>query len=157
MKLMMDKKNDALYFRLDESAVVESEEIQPGVILDYDAKGKVIGMEILRVSQRVSSGKAKSIEFISGDMRAEYDFASMKGGVKGKYFRRYLAGTNVVLLKPEIARFFRTETDVNEALLRVMKGRAVAKLGERSTTRKTAQTHTCTGIHKTKSAHAGNS
>jgi len=61
----MDQKNDALYFRLDESAVVESEKIQPGIILDYDAKGNVIGLEILRVSQRVSSEMAKSIEFIA--------------------------------------------------------------------------------------------
>lgn len=34
MRLRLDKENDALYFRLDESSVVESEEAQPGIILD---------------------------------------------------------------------------------------------------------------------------
>lgn len=53
MKLKVDHKSDALYFRLDESAVVESEEIKPGIILDYGAKGNVVGIEILNLSDRV--------------------------------------------------------------------------------------------------------
>ncbi|MDI6739575.1 MAG: hypothetical protein QME74_04340 [Candidatus Edwardsbacteria bacterium] len=93
----------------------------------------------------------------AGKLRAEYNFASMKGGVKGKYFRRYQAGTNVVLLKPEVARFFRTETDVNEALLSVMRARAAANLGERPGKRQTMKTQSFTGIRKAKLAHAGNS
>ncbi|HDH52970.1 MAG TPA: DUF2283 domain-containing protein, partial [Nitrospirae bacterium] len=40
MKLKVDKENDALYFRLDEASIVESEEAQPGVILDFNAEGK---------------------------------------------------------------------------------------------------------------------
>jgi uncharacterized protein YuzE len=36
MRLKVDKKNDALYFRLDESPIVESEEVQPGVVLDFN-------------------------------------------------------------------------------------------------------------------------
>ena len=63
MKLKIDQKNDALYFRLDESEIVESEEVQPGVILDFDAKGKVIGIEILNLSKRVSSENLKSLQF----------------------------------------------------------------------------------------------
>ena len=43
MRLKVDKESDALYFRLDEAAVVESEEVQPGVILDFDAEGHVVG------------------------------------------------------------------------------------------------------------------
>jgi len=39
----VDKENDALYFRLDESGIVESEEVQPGVVLDFNAAGKVVG------------------------------------------------------------------------------------------------------------------
>jgi uncharacterized protein YuzE len=54
MKLKVDKENDALYFRLDESAIVESEEVQPGVILDFDAEGRVVGIEILHLSSRVA-------------------------------------------------------------------------------------------------------
>ena len=52
--LNIDKENDALYFRLDESAIVESEEIQPGIILDYNAENRVVGIEILSLSTRVA-------------------------------------------------------------------------------------------------------
>ena len=52
----------------------------------------------------------------AGDMRAEYDFASMKGGVRGKYIRRIREGTNIVLIEPDVADAFPTEAAVNEAL-----------------------------------------
>lgn len=55
------------------------------------------------------------------DMRAEYDFSSMRGGVRGKYYRRYRAGTNLVLLDPEVAKAFPTDTAVNEALRTVLR------------------------------------
>lgn len=63
MKLRVDHNNDALYFRLDESAIVDSEEIQPGVILDYDEKNNVVGIEILNLSSRVSIDMLKSLQF----------------------------------------------------------------------------------------------
>ncbi|MEO0091327.1 MAG: DUF2283 domain-containing protein [candidate division WOR-3 bacterium] len=63
MKLKIDKKNDALYFRLDEAAIVESEEVQPGVILDYNAEGKVVGIEILNLSSRIVPEKLKILQF----------------------------------------------------------------------------------------------
>lgn len=47
MKLKVDKENDALYLRLDDSTIVESEEVQPGVILDFDENNRVVGIEIL--------------------------------------------------------------------------------------------------------------
>jgi len=40
------------------------------------------------------------------DMRPEYDFASMKGGVRGKYARRARESTNIVLIEPEVAEAF---------------------------------------------------
>jgi uncharacterized protein YuzE len=52
MRLKIDKESDALYLRLDEAAIVESEEVQPGVILDFDARGRVVGVEILSLSAR---------------------------------------------------------------------------------------------------------
>ncbi|KKI97995.1 DUF2283 domain-containing protein [Prochlorothrix hollandica] len=52
MKLTIHKEDDAIYLRLDESEVFESEEVQNGIILDYNAQGKVIGVEILYLSQR---------------------------------------------------------------------------------------------------------
>jgi uncharacterized protein YuzE len=45
----------ALYFRLQSVAIIESEEVRPGVILDFDENDRVIGVEFLRVSERASS------------------------------------------------------------------------------------------------------
>jgi len=53
---------------------------------------------------------------LQDDLRPEYDFASMKGGVRGKYVRRFRAGTNLVLLEADIAKAFPTDAAVNEAL-----------------------------------------
>jgi uncharacterized protein YuzE len=53
MKLTIDREADALYLNLDESPAAESEEISPGVILDYNAEGKVVGIEMLHLSKRV--------------------------------------------------------------------------------------------------------
>jgi hypothetical protein len=50
------------------------------------------------------------------ELRAEYDFAAMQGGVRGKYARQYRAGTNLVLLAPDVAAVFRDNASVNEAL-----------------------------------------
>lgn len=52
MKIKIDKESDVLYFRLDDAEIVESEEVQPGVVLDFDAHGRVIGIEILSLSTR---------------------------------------------------------------------------------------------------------
>ncbi|MSO21233.1 MAG: DUF2283 domain-containing protein [Acidobacteria bacterium] len=63
MRLTVDKEADALYFRLDESAIVESEEVQSGVVLDFDAKQRVIGVEILGISARVPVENLRSLQF----------------------------------------------------------------------------------------------
>ncbi len=52
MKLQVDKQADALYLRLDDSAVVESVEVAPGVVLDYNRAEQVVGVEMLRLSTR---------------------------------------------------------------------------------------------------------
>ncbi len=57
MKLTVDREADALYLNLDEAPAVESEEVSPGVILDYNAAGKVVGIEMLYLSKRVSAEK----------------------------------------------------------------------------------------------------
>ena len=57
MKLTVDREADALYLDLDEAPATESEEISPGVILDYNAEGKVVGIEMLYLSKRVSPEK----------------------------------------------------------------------------------------------------
>lgn len=63
MRLKVDHKNDALYFRLDEAAIVEPEEIKPGVILDYDTNDNVVGFEILGLRNRVPVEMLKSLQF----------------------------------------------------------------------------------------------
>ena len=63
MKLKVDHHNDALYFRLDESTIVESEEVRPGIILDYDNNDNVVGIEMLGLSKRVSLDMLKNLQF----------------------------------------------------------------------------------------------
>jgi hypothetical protein len=66
----------------------------------------------------------------ANDIRAEYDFASIKGGVRGKYARRMRAGTNIVVIEPDVAEAFPTERAVNEALKGVLNTtRAVRSTG----------------------------
>ena len=63
MRGKVDKESDALYFRLDETRIVESEEIRPGVILDFDSDGRVVGVEFLHVSSRVGPEELSSLQF----------------------------------------------------------------------------------------------
>jgi uncharacterized protein YuzE len=63
MKMHYDQKTDALYLRLDDSKIMESAEVQPGIVLDYDANNQVVGVEILRVKERVPSADLKHLDF----------------------------------------------------------------------------------------------
>ncbi|MCC6424837.1 MAG: DUF2283 domain-containing protein [Phycisphaerales bacterium] len=63
MKLHVDQQADALYLRLDESRIIESEEVSPGVVLDFDDAGQVVGVEILRLSQRVAKLNLNELQF----------------------------------------------------------------------------------------------
>lgn len=72
--------------------------------------------------------KAKS----SDDLRPEYDIpALVKRGTRGKYAKRYQAGTNVVLLDPDVHRAFPTAKTVNDALRLVIELRKVGGRGTR--------------------------
>lgn len=53
MKLSIDETADALYLQLVSNEVIESEEIAPGIIVDYDATGEVIGLEVLHLTKRL--------------------------------------------------------------------------------------------------------
>jgi len=61
MKVTVDQETDALYMRLSDTRIHDSEEVKPGIILDYDEKNNLVGIEILRVSERVPSASLKSI------------------------------------------------------------------------------------------------
>ena len=63
MKLKADKENDAIYFRLDDSKIIESEEVEEGFILDYNEAGNIVGIEILNVSQRTNLINFNSLQF----------------------------------------------------------------------------------------------
>ncbi len=63
MKLNVDREADALYLRLDESAIVESEEVSPGVVLDYNRRNEVVGVEMLNLSKRSFTLDLSSLQF----------------------------------------------------------------------------------------------
>ncbi|GEM_PF-1192201 len=54
MRFHYDKNKDALSIRFGEHRYAESEEMEPGVIFDYDKQRKIIGIEILNASQKLS-------------------------------------------------------------------------------------------------------
>ena len=66
MRLHVDKEADALYLRLGRfAAIIESEEVAPGVILDYNEKNEVVGVEMLYLSKRTPNLKTTALEFES--------------------------------------------------------------------------------------------
>ncbi len=63
---------------------------------------------------------------VTDELRPEYDLASLKGGVRGKYYARATAGTTMVLLEPDVAEAFSDGASVNQALrsyLRTSRGK----------------------------------
>ena len=65
MKITLDKETDTLYFRFDETKIVESEEVRPGVILDFDDKDSVVGVEFLNISSRATKEELSNMQFQS--------------------------------------------------------------------------------------------
>lgn len=63
MKLRVDREADALYLRLDDSAIVESEEVSAGVVLDFNEARQVVGVEILHLSKRSARLDLSSLQF----------------------------------------------------------------------------------------------
>ena len=55
------------------------------------------------------------------ELRPEYDFSRMSGGVRGKYAEAYRGGTNLARLDPDVAAAFTTDTSVNEALRAILR------------------------------------
>jgi uncharacterized protein YuzE len=52
MRIKVDLESDTLYFRLSEDSIEESEELIDGFIVDYNASGRVVGIEILDVKEK---------------------------------------------------------------------------------------------------------
>jgi uncharacterized protein YuzE len=49
MKLHFDEQADAIYLRIDNSKIIESEEVSPGIVLDFNEHNQVVGVEILSI------------------------------------------------------------------------------------------------------------
>jgi len=56
MKTVYDSEADALYLRFTDAAIIESEEIRPGLVLDFDRDGKIVAVEILDASRHLAPG-----------------------------------------------------------------------------------------------------
>lgn len=54
MRLKVDLESNALYFRISEEKILESEELAPGIIVDFAENDKVVGVEILGLKERFS-------------------------------------------------------------------------------------------------------
>ena len=63
MTLTVDPAADALYFRLSETPITDSEQVAPGVVLDYDADENVVGVELLNLSKRVPKADIQRLLF----------------------------------------------------------------------------------------------
>jgi uncharacterized protein YuzE len=60
MKIEFDQEADALYIELALGDIEKTEEIKPGLILDYDINGNVLGVEMLYISKRASLSFSKA-------------------------------------------------------------------------------------------------
>ena len=64
MKIEYDPKANAIYIRLIAGTVAESDEVRPGVVFDFDAAGRVLGIEMLDVSQRTDNPRELAMELV---------------------------------------------------------------------------------------------
>ena len=65
MRITYDSEVDVLRIVLNNAAIKESDEEKPGIILDYDKEGNIVGLEILDASQRVEN--PRSLEYAVAD------------------------------------------------------------------------------------------
>ena len=63
MKIHVDQDADALYLRLDDSKIIESEEVSPGVVLDYNEQKQVVGIEMLNLSLRTPHLNFRDLQY----------------------------------------------------------------------------------------------
>ena len=66
MRVQYDPAADAMYIRLAEGTVADSDEVREGVVLDYDASGRVLGIEVLNISQRTDNPREMAFELMTG-------------------------------------------------------------------------------------------
>ena len=74
MKLTVDPEADALYLRLNDSQIADSEQVASGVILDYDAHDNVVGVEMLHLSKRAQKADLQRLLFETLGVSAPQEF-----------------------------------------------------------------------------------
>ena len=65
MKLKVDQQADALYLSLTDAPASRSEEVSPGIIVDYDDQDRVVGVEMLYLSKRAPDAEIHRLLFES--------------------------------------------------------------------------------------------
>lgn len=55
MKVKYDKETDTLYIQFTDQTIAESDSDKPGIVLDYDAKQNIVGIEVLQASQKMGT------------------------------------------------------------------------------------------------------
>jgi len=65
MKIEYDQQADAMYIRLRAGTVAQSDEVRPGMVLDFDAQGRVLGIEMLDVSQQTDNPKELAMALVN--------------------------------------------------------------------------------------------
>jgi uncharacterized protein YuzE len=64
MRVHFDPEINALYVRFSDSPVHETEEVQPGVMFDYDTEGRIVGMEVLDVTRNLAPANFQEFSMI---------------------------------------------------------------------------------------------
>lgn len=65
MRLKVDQEADALYLSLGDAPASRSEEVSPGIVLDYDENDRVVGIEMLYLSKRAPEAELRKLLFES--------------------------------------------------------------------------------------------
>jgi hypothetical protein len=73
-----------------------------------------------------SNMSRESVKKLVDELRHEYDLSALKGGVRGKYYKRAIAGTNLVLIERDLAKAFPNADSVNRALRTLLDAASVA-------------------------------
>jgi len=115
------------------------------ITIGHSAKRKVVFLSHTQRGDRIRiiarerqpQGSANNMKKASAkknnnDLRPEYDLSKLKGGVRGKYYRQATAGTNLVLIDPELTEIFPDTESVNRAL-RLLADTAASATGRKRT------------------------
>jgi uncharacterized protein YuzE len=68
MTIGIDKASDTAYIRFAPGTPFESEEVEPGIVLDFNASGTVIAIELLGISDRLPSDAFSTVEVLTGTL-----------------------------------------------------------------------------------------